>query len=143
MMLLLTNVIPVIGGYFMKLLAYNSQAKIEANKQTLELLAAKAGVLQQAREAERQETPMSAFNRRVFIFTVLALMVFVQTIPVFMDVPTVIPTVTKGFSFLGIQLTPDKVEYITVQGMLLIEETRIVFVMIAELWFGGQMAKGR
>ncbi len=140
---LLTHGIPIAFGYIMKLVALNQQNKSDERKQDKEALIVALGGKREAREDERKESPMSAFNRRVFVFTVLALMVFVQTVPVFFDVPTVVPTVREGFSFLGIQLTPDKVEYVTVKGMLLIQETRTVFVMIAELWFGGQMAKGR
>lgn len=140
---LLTHVIPLIGGYFMKLIAINQENKSQERMLEKELLILSLGGKADARKAEREESPMSAFNRRVFIFSAIALFAFVQTVPVFFDVPTVVPTVREGFSLLGIQITPDEVEYVTVKGMLLIQETRSVFAMIAELWFGGQMAKGR
>lgn len=142
-MTMLVHLGTTLGGYLMRLVALNQENKSQERKMEKELLILSMGGKVEAREAERKESPMSAFNRRVFIFTVLALMVFVQVIPVFWDVPTVVPTVKEGFSLLGIQITPDEVEYVTVKGMLLIQETREVFVMIAELWFGGQMAKGR
>ena len=142
MMTALINFGTVIGGYAMKMFAMNQKAKQQQQKQMLDAFAARSQSISEARVAEAKETPMSAFNRRVFIFTVLALMVFIQVVPVFWGVDTVVPTLVEGFNFLGIQITPDRTEYITVKGMLLIQESRDVFVMIAELWFGGQMAKG-
>ena len=143
MITLLINFASIVAGYCMKLIALGQQAKREQQTQMLDAFAARSNSIQDARVAESKESPMSAFNRRVFIFTVLALMVFVQTVPVFWNVQTVVPTVVEGFSLLGFEITPDRTEYVTVKGMLLIQETREVFVMIAELWFGGQMAKGR
>jgi hypothetical protein len=59
------------------------------------------------------------------------------------DVPTVIPTIVEGFSFLGIQLTPDIVEYETVEGLLKLDEIFHWTTMIIEFYFGAQLAKGK
>lgn len=121
---LLTNIVPVILGFLGKLTAIKTQLASDQQRLLVEALKAKAGVIEQAREHERKESPYSAFTRRVFIFTVLGLIVFMVTAPVFLSVPTVVPTVQEGLSFLGFEITPSKVEYITVKGMLLMEEVR-------------------
>jgi len=82
-------------------------------------------------------------NRRIIILTILALVIFTQVAPVFWDIPTVIPTVIEGFNVLGFQLTPDVVEYVTVEGMLKFDEIFGWATMIIEFYFGAQLAKGR
>jgi hypothetical protein len=62
---------------------------------------------------------------------------------VYFDVPTVIPTIVEGASFLGIQLTPDVVEYATVEGLLKMDEIFKWATMIIEFYFGAQLAKGK
>ena len=96
-----------------------------------------------ARDRADKESPMAALNRRVIIFVILALVIFTQVAPVWFDVPTVIPTVIKGTSILGLQLTPDVIEYVTVEGMLKFDEIFKWATMIIEFYFGAQLAKGR
>ena len=127
----------------MKLFALNQQAKNEQHTQMLDAFAARSQSIQDARVAESKESPMAALNRRVIIFVILALVIFTQVAPVMFDVPTVIPTVTKGFSLLGFEVTSDKVEYITVKGMLKLTEVFEWASLIIEFYFGSQLAKGR
>jgi len=82
-------------------------------------------------------------NRRVIIFVILGLVIFTQVGPVYFDVPTVIPTVIKGASILGFQLTPDTIEYATVEGLLKMDEIFRWATMIIEFYFGAQLAKGK
>ena len=96
-----------------------------------------------ARENERAESPMSALNRRVIIFVILGLVVFTQVAPVLWNVETVVPTVREGFSILGIQITADEIEYVTVKGMLKLNEVFSWATMIVEFYFGAQLAKAR
>jgi hypothetical protein len=63
--------------------------------------------------------------------------------PALFDIDTVIPTVREGISFLGFQLTPDKIEYITVQGMVKFTEIFEWVTLIVEMYFGAQLAKGK
>jgi hypothetical protein len=44
---------------------------------------------------------------------------------------------------LGIQLTPDVVEYATVDGLLKMDEIFGWATMIIEFYFGAQLAKGK
>lgn len=141
MMGLLTNILPILGGFLMKLIAIKSQQSADNTKQMLDVFAARSQNVENAREQSNKETPMAALNRRVIIFVILSLVVFTQVAPVMFDVPTVIPTVTEGFSFLGFEVTPDKVEYITVKGMLKLTEVFEWATLIIEFYFGAQLAK--
>jgi len=143
MMALLTNILPIMGGFLMKLFALNQQAKNEQQKQMLDVFAARSQNLEQAREQANKESPMAAVNRRVIIFVILGLVVFTQVAPVLWNVQTVIPTVQEGFSLLGFQVTPDEVEYVTVKGMLKLTEVFEWATMIVEFYFGAQLAKGK
>lgn len=139
---LLTNITPIVLGFVMKLIAIKSKASQDALN--LAIMANKANneVIAQAREQSNKESPYAALNRRVIIFVILSLVVFTQVAPVLLDVPTVVPTVIEGFSFFGIELTPSKVEYITVQGMLKLDEIFKWTTLIIEFYFGSQLAKG-
>jgi len=143
MIALLTNILPIALGFFAKLLALKSQASSDLQKLQLEALVARSQVIDKAREQERSESPMSALNRRVIIFVILGLVVFTQIAPVLWNVQTVIPTVREGFSLLGIQVTADEIEYVTVKGMLKLDEVFSWATMIVEFYFGAQLAKGR
>ncbi len=143
MMTLFTNILPIVAGFAMKVFAMNLQAKNEQHTQMLDAFAARSNSIQEARVAEAKESPWSALNRRVIIFVILGLVIFTQVAPVFLDVPTVIPTVIEGFSFLGFEITPDKVEYVTVKGMLKLTEVFEWATLIIELYFGSTIAKGR
>ena len=143
MMALLTNILPIVGGFLMKLFALNQQAKQDQQKQMLDVFAARSQNIEEARAQANKESPMAALNRRVIIFGIFGLVIFTQVAPVFLDVPTVIPTVEKGFSLLGFELTPDKVEYITVKGMLKLDEVFQWATLIVEFYFGAQLAKGK
>ena len=142
-MALLTNVAPIILGFVAKLFALKSQAAAENQKLMIQSLQVRNESINQARDRADKESPMAALNRRVIIFVILGLVIFTQVAPVFFDVPTVIPTVVKGASILGFQLTPDVVEYVTVEGMLKLNEVFRWATMIIEFYFGAQLAKGR
>jgi len=142
MISLLTNVAPIIMGFIMKLVAIKSKAATDLQKLQIEALSARAAEVDKAREAAKSESPWAALNRRVIIFVLLGIIVFTQVAPVFLDVPTVIPTIIKGTSFLGFDITPDKIEYITVKGMLKLDEVFKWTTIIVEFYFGAQLAKG-
>ena len=143
MIALLTNVAPIALGFIAKLFALKSQAAAENQKLMIQNLQARNDSINQARDRADKESPMAALNRRVIIFVILALVIFTQVAPVWFDVPTVIPTVIKGSSILGFQLTPDVIEYVTVEGMLKFDEIFRWATMIIEFYFGAQLAKGR
>ena len=143
MIAFLTNVAPIMLGFIGKLFALKSQAAAENQKLMVQSLQVRNDSINQARDRADKESPMAALNRRVIIFVILGLVIFTQVAPVWLDVPTVIPTVIKGASILGFQLTPDVVEYVTVEGMLKFDEIFRWATMIIEFYFGAQLAKGR
>ena len=143
MIAFLTNVAPIMLGFIGKLFALKSQAAAENQKLMVQSLQVRNDSINMARDRADKESPMAALNRRVIIFVILALVIFTQVAPVWFDVPTVIPTVIKGSSILGFQLTPDVIEYVTVEGMLKFDEIFRWATMIIEFYFGAQLAKGR
>ena len=142
-MTLFTSIAPIILGFIAKLIALKSQAASEQQKLMIQSLQVRNDSINMARDRADKESPMAAMNRRIIILVILGLVIFTQVAPVWFDVPTVIPTIVKGFSFLGIQLTPDVIEYATVEGLLKMEEIFQWATMIIEFYFGAQLAKGR
>ena len=139
----LTNIAPIILGFVAKLFALKSQAAAENQKLMIQSLQVRNDSINQARDRADKESPMAAMNRRVIIFVILGLVIFTQVAPIYFDVPTVIPTIVEGFSILGIQLTPDVVEYASVEGLLKMDEIFKWATMIIEFYFGAQLAKGK
>ena len=142
-MSLLTNVAPILLGFIAKLIALKSQAASENQKLMIASLQVRNDAINQARDRAEKESPFAAWNRRIIILVILGLVIFTQVAPVMFNVPTVVPTIVKGASVLGFQLTPDVVEYVTVDGMLKLDEIFGWATMIVEFYFGAQLAKGR
>jgi len=142
-MTLLTNVAPILLGFIAKLIALKSQAASDNQKLMIASLQVRNDAINQARDRADKESPMAAWNRRIIILVILGLVIFTQVAPVMFDVPTVVPTIVKGASVLGFQLTPDVIEYVTVDGMLKLDEIFKWATMIVEFYFGAQLAKGR
>ena len=143
MIAFLTNVAPIMLGFIGKLFALKSQAAAENQKLMIQSLQVRNDSINQARDRADKESPMAAMNRRIIILVILGLVIFTQVGPVYFDVPTVIPTVIKGASILGFQLTPDTIEYVTVEGLLKMEEIFQWCTLIIEFYFGAQLAKGK
>ena len=143
MIAFLTNIAPIMLGFIGKLFALKSQAAAENQKLMIQSLQVRNDSINQARDRADKESPMAAMNRRIIILVILGLVIFTQVAPVMFDVPTVVPTIVKGFSLLGFQLTPDVVEYATVEGLLKMDEIFKWATMIIEFYFGAQLAKGR
>ena len=141
----ITNVAPIMLGFIGKLLALKSQAASENQKLMIQSLQVRNDSINQARDRSDKESPMAAWNRRVIILVILALIIFTQVAPVWFNVPTVIPTIIEGFSFLGFQITPDVIDYVTIQAgsVLKMDEIFGWATMIIEFYFGAQLAKGK
>ena len=141
----ITNIAPILLGFVAKLFALKSQAAAENQKLMIQNLQVRNDSINQARDRADKESPMAALNRRVIIFVILALIIFTQVAPVFFDVPTIVPTIIEGFSILGFQITPDVVDYVTIQAgsVLKMDEIFGWATMIIEFYFGAQLAKGK
>jgi len=145
MMALFTNIAPIILGFVGKLFALKQQAASENQKLLLQQFAVRDKSIADARKAADKESPMAAMNRRVIILVILALIIFTQVAPVLWDVPTIIPTIIKGQSILGFQLTPDVIDYVMVEAGAVLKMDEIFgwATMIIEFYFGAQLAKGK
>jgi len=143
MLTLLTSILPIALGFFAKLTALNMQAKQESQKMQMEVLLARETSISDARDAANKESPMAALNRRLIIWVMLFLIVIYVMAPLFMDIPTAIPIVQEGFSFLGFQITPDVIEYEMVRGLIKYDEVFAWTSLIVEMYFGASMAKGK
>lgn len=141
MMTLLTNVLPIAGGFMMKLFALNQANKRETQQMQMEALTARNNVINDARKFAEKESPMASMNRRIIILVILALVVFTQIAPPLMDIQTAIPVIEKGTSVLGFEITSDKTTYIPVEGLVKYEEIFKWATMIIEFYFGAQLAK--
>jgi len=76
MIALLTNVAPIILGFVAKLFALKSQAAAENQKLMIQSLQVRNDSINQARDRADKESPMAAWNRRIIILVILALVIF-------------------------------------------------------------------
>jgi len=139
----LANIAPILLGFLGKLLALKSQAASDNQRLMLESMQAREVVLDKARDRADKESPMAAWNRRVIILVILGLIIFTQVAPVWLNIPTAIPIVHKGFSLLGLNFTQDVIEYQVVNGLVKYDEIFAWASMIIEFYFGAQLAKGK
>lgn len=141
MITILTNAVPILLGFFAKLLAIKSQAASDNQKLMLEAFAAKNGAINNARDRADKESPMAAWNRRVIIMVILGLIIFTQIAPVF-NVDTVVPTINEAYSLFGIKFGTDTVTYERVTNAIIkYDEVFAWCSMILEFYFGSQLAK--
>ena len=140
MISLLTSVAPIALGFFAKLFAMKQHANAEQQKLMIQAMNAQNQSINMARDMAAKESPFAAMNRRIIILVILGILVTIQFAPLF-GLDTVIPTVTKGFSILGMQLTPDTTTYEVVTGMVKHGEAYAFAEMIISFFFGSQLAK--
>jgi hypothetical protein len=143
MITILQHLIPIALGFFAKLVAIKSQQAHDQNKMMLEVLAAKSGEIQKAREQSNNESPMAAWNRRILMFAVLALVAIYPLAGVF-GIDTVIEVVEKPVTFFfGLFEIGGGTRFETVKGLYKFDEIFAWATMIIEFYFGGQLAKGK
>lgn len=142
MITILQHLIPIALGFFGKLLAIKSQQAHDQNRIMLEALAAKSGEIQKARGQSNKESPMAAWNRRILIIVILALVAIYPIAGIF-GIETVISTTTKGWSFLGLFEIGGGTTFETVKGLYKFDEIFQWATLIIEFYFGGQLAKGK
>ena len=140
MISLLTSVAPIALGFFAKLFAMKQHANAEQQKLMIQAMNAQNQSINMARDMAAKESPFAAMNRRIIILVILGILVTIQFAPLF-GLDTVIPTVTEGFSILGMQFTPDTTTYEVVSGMVKHGEAYAFAEMIISFFFGSQLAK--
>ena len=143
MMSIVQHLIPIALGFFAKLVAIKSQQAHDQNELMLKALAAKSKEITNAREQSNKESPMAAWNRRILMFAVLALVAVYPLAGIF-GVETVIKVVEEPTSFLfGIFEFGGDTKFETVKGLYKFDEIFAWATMIVEFYFGGQLAKGK
>jgi len=143
MLTLLQHIIPIALGFFAKLLAIKSQQAHDQQQLMLQALAAKSEQIDKAREFSKDESPMAAWNRRILMLIILAL-VAVYPIAGLIGVDTVIEVKEEPSSFFfGLFEWGGATHFETVNGLFKFDEIFQWCTMIVEFYFGGQLAKGR
>jgi len=137
---LLTSVAPIALGFFAKLFAMKQHANAEQQKLMIQAMNAQNQSINMARDMAAKESPFAAMNRRIIILVILGILVTIQFAPLF-GLDTVIPTVTEGFSILGMQFTPDTTTYEVVSGMVKHGEAYAFAEMIISFFFGAALAR--
>ena len=143
MLTLLQHIIPIALGFFAKLLAIKSQQAHEQQQLMLQALAAKSEQIDKAREFSKDESPMAAWNRRILMFIILAL-VAVYPFAGLIGIDTVIEVKEEPSSFFfGLFEWGENTHFQTVKGLFKFDEIFQWCTMIVEFYLGGQLAKGR
>jgi|TARA_R110000772_G_scaffold167013_1_gene278658 hypothetical protein len=138
---ILTHLLPIALGFFAKLVAIKSQQAHDQQKLMLQALAAKSKEIQKARDQSNKESPMAAWNRRILMFAILALVAIYPLAGIF-GIETVIPVDIKPSSFLFFEWGGGTT-FETVKGLYKFDEIFAWATMIVEFYFGGQLAKGK
>ena len=136
MIAIFTELLPILTGFFTRMMAENMKMKSEQQKLMLQLMGAREESVNSAREFALREPPSSAFTRRIISLTVIALIVVYVLAPVIFDVQTVIPVVEQGVSFLGFEISGDKTTFVTVEGLVKYEEVFAWASLIIEFLVG-------
>jgi hypothetical protein len=137
---ILTHLIPIILGFVAKLLAIKSAQAHEQQKLMLESLAARSEQINLARESALKESPFAAWNRRILILVILAL-VAIYPLAGILGVETVVKSTSEGFSFLGLFSIGGGETFTTLKGLYKFDEIFQWATLIVEFYFGGQLAK--
>lgn len=137
---ILQHLIPIALGFFAKLAAIKSAQAHEQQKLLLASLNFRSKQIDLAREQSLKESPFAAWNRRILIFVILALVAIYPLAGVF-GVDTVVKTTSEGFSFLGLFTIGGGETFTTIKGLYKFDEIFAWATLIVEFYFGGQLAK--
>ena len=139
-MAILTHLIPIILGFIAKLTAIKSAQAHEQQKLMLANLAARSKQIDSAREVAATESPFAAWNRRILILVILALVAVYPLAGIF-GVDTVVKTSSSGINILGLFSIGGGESFHTIKGLYKFDEIFQWATMIVEFYFGGQLAK--
>ena len=137
---ILTHLIPIALGFIAKLTAIKSAQAHETQKMMMAQLTSKADQIDKAREQSMQESPFAAWNRRILILVILALVAVYPLAGIF-GVDTVVKTTSEGTSILGLIEFGGGEAFHTIKGLYKFDEIFQWATMIVEFYFGGQLAK--
>jgi hypothetical protein len=137
---ILTHLIPIALGFIAKLTAIKSAQAHETQKMMMAQFTAKTEQIDKAREQSMQESPFAAWNRRILILVILALVAVYPLAGVF-GVDTVVKSTSNGVNFLGLFSVGGGDTFTTIKGLYKFDEIFQWATMIVEFYFGGQLAK--
>jgi hypothetical protein len=137
---ILTHLIPIALGFIAKLTAIKSAQAHETQKMMMAQFAVKDKQIDKAREQSMQESPFAAWNRRILILVILALVAVYPLAGVF-GVDTVVKTTSEGVNILGLFSFGGGEAFHTIKGLYKFDEIFQWATMIVEFYFGGQLAK--
>ena len=141
---LLTSILPIGLGFVAKLVAIKSKAADDNQKLMIQAMNANAASTNSAREFSKGESKMASLNRRTIIWSMLFLIIFLQVSPVLFDVPTVVEVIDKGWSLFGIiPITPDKIRFEQITGVIKFEEIFEFLSLIISFYFGASLSQTR
>jgi hypothetical protein len=133
-------------GHLFKMMSAAQEAKRESQKLQLEMLRGKQEVAAADRvsasasadaAAARASDPFTKLTRRIFVLSVVV-MVMIYLIAPFFGMSISVPVeVQKGFNFLGIiDTTKTVTEYITLNSMVSFQEIWITFLAAGSFYLG-------
>ena len=137
---LLQHLIPIALGFVAKLTAIKSAQAHETQKMLMSQFAAKSEQIDKAREVAASESPFAAWNRRILILVILALVAVYPLAGIF-GVDTVVKSTSEGFNLLGLFSIGGGETFHTIKGLYKFDEIFQWATMIVEFYFGGQLAK--
>jgi len=137
---ILTHLIPIALGFIAKLTAIKSAQAHETQKMMMAQFTARTIQIDKAREQSMQESPFAAWNRRILILVILALVAVYPLAGVF-GVDTVVKSTSEGFNILGLFSIGGGETFTTLKGLYKFDEIFQWATMIVEFYFGGQLAK--
>ena len=137
---ILTHLIPIALGFIAKLTAIKSAQAHETQKMMMAQFTAKTEQIDKAREQSMQESPLAAWNRRILILVILALVAVYPLAGVF-GVDTVVKSTSEGVNILGLFSIGGGETFTTIKGLYKFDEIFQWATMIVEFYFGGQLAK--
>lgn len=141
MITLITNVLPIMLGYAMKFVAVLNAQKKRQSELKLLVFNKQTELASKRLESSQTESPASAWNRRFLLVIVMLLICFYVFIGL-TDVPMIVETIQKGYSLFGfIPITDDKIEYVTVKGILVFKDIFEWATIIIEMYFGAHFAR--
>jgi len=133
---------PIVLGFFAKLMAIKSQSASDALKLAIERNIAKESNINSAREFSKGESVSAQWFRRSLVFILLIFICFIVVAPVFFDIDLVVKVDDTTSLFFGL-VEFNNVEFQKIDGLLKFDEIFQWVTMIIEFYFGGQLAKGK
>lgn len=135
----LVHLIPILVGFFAKLVALKSQDARVREELLIKGLSARTAVVEKARE---HQTPASNAARRVILFFLVFAISLSMLGYVLFDVPIFVEETVKSREYLfGLIGGTERTVWTKIEGIPSFEEIFTWMTILIEFWFGSQIAK--